>query len=167
MTLLDKTFRLHPKLVAQPGDARRRAFLVRVAGLAGGVLVAPAYSQQPASESLRSGGHQQFVKQAQRMKQQAVRAGDQAYGAIVVKDGVVVGLGPSRVIIRQDPTAHAEMEAIRDAAKRLGTRDLSGCMLYSTSRPCRMCEAAAYWANISRMYFGANPRQGVAPQYGC
>ena len=54
-----------------------------------------------------------------------------------------------------DPTAHAEMEAIRDAARRLRTRDLSGCTLVSTSRPCRMCEAAAYWAGISSMVTGA------------
>ena len=53
-----------------------------------------------------------------------------------------------------NPTAHAELEAIRDAARRLRTRDLSGCTLVSTSRPCRMCEAAAYWAGISSMVTG-------------
>jgi len=84
----------------------------------------------------------------------AVRAGDQAYGAVVVKDGRVVGDGPSRVVARNDPTAHAEMEAIRDAARRLGTRDLSGCVLVSTSRPCGMCESAAAWARIDRMVYG-------------
>ena len=58
----------------------------------------------------------------------------------------IVGEAPSRVVTASDPTAHAEMEAIRDAARRLRSRDLSGCVLVSTSRPCRMCEAAAGWA---------------------
>jgi tRNA(Arg) A34 adenosine deaminase TadA len=72
----------------------------------------------------------------------------------VVKDGKIVGEAPSRVLTNQDPTAHAEMEAIRDAARKLGTRDLSGCELYGSSPACRMCEAAAYWANIARLHPG-------------
>lgn len=91
---------------------------------------------------------QPFMCRAAELRQQAVGAGDQAYGAVVVRDGQVVGEGPSRVVLSRDPTAHAEMEAIRDAAKRLGTRDLRGCELYSTSRPCKMCETAAYWAGV-------------------
>jgi tRNA(Arg) A34 adenosine deaminase TadA len=66
----------------------------------------------------------------------------------------VVGEAPSRVVSQNDPTAHAEMEALRDAARRLRSRDLSGMLLVSTSRPCRMCEAAAGWARIERMVHG-------------
>jgi guanine deaminase len=88
------------------------------------------------------------------LRDEAVRAGDQPYGAVVVKNGKMVGEAPSRVVTAKDPTAHAEMEAIRDAARRLGTRDLSGCELYGSSPACRMCEAAAYWANISRIHPG-------------
>jgi guanine deaminase len=105
------------------------------------------------------------MRRAAELRQQAVGAGDQAYGAVVVKDGQVVGEGPSRVVLSRDPTAHAEMEAIRDAAKRLGTRDLRGCELYSTSRPCKMCETAAYWAGVSRMYFGTEVTDAGVPKY--
>jgi tRNA(Arg) A34 adenosine deaminase TadA len=99
------------------------------------------------------------------MRQLAIASGDQAYGAIVVKDNQVVGLGPSRVVMLQDVTAHAEMEAIRDASRRLVTPDLSGCLLYSTSRPCGMCEMAAYWARVGHMYYGSDATDAGAPQY--
>ena len=97
------------------------------------------------------------------MRDDAVRAGDQAYGAVVVKDGRIIGFGPSRVVLKKDWTAHAEREAIREAQARLG-RDLSGCLLYSSSRPCSACEAAAYDAKIARMYFGADATDGGAPR---
>jgi tRNA(Arg) A34 adenosine deaminase TadA len=94
------------------------------------------------------------LRRAEALRDEALRAGDQPYGAVVVLDGRIVGEGPSRVVQRGDPTAHAEMEAIRDAARRLGRRDLGGALLVSTSRPCRMCEAAAGWAGIARMLHG-------------
>ena len=72
---------------------------------------------------------------------------------------------PRKVIVNYDPTAHAEIEAIRDACRNLKINDLTGCELYSTSKPCRMCETAGYWANISRFYFGANIVDGASPQY--
>jgi tRNA(Arg) A34 adenosine deaminase TadA len=64
----------------------------------------------------------------------------------------------------RDPTAHAEMEAIRHAARTLGTRDLSGCDLYGSSPACRMCEAAAYWAGIARLFHGEDASGGRPPQ---
>jgi len=94
------------------------------------------------------------MRRAAALRDQALRAGDQGYGAVVLRGSDIVGEAPSRVVTSADPTAHAEMEAIRDAARRLRTRDLSGCVLVSTSRPCRMCEAAAYWAGISGMVTG-------------
>ena len=94
----------------------------------------------------------------------ALRAGDQPFGAVVLRGESVVGAAPSRVVTAADPTAHAEMEAIRDAARRLRTRDLSGCVLVSTSRPCRMCEAAAGWAGISRMVYGEALTDAGAPR---
>jgi tRNA(Arg) A34 adenosine deaminase TadA len=97
---------------------------------------------------------QQAMRRARAMRDEAQRSGDQAYGAVVLRGEQIVGEAPSRVVTLADPTAHAEMEAIRDAAKRLRSRDLSGCMLVSTSRPCRMCEAAAGWARIDRMVHG-------------
>ena len=97
---------------------------------------------------------QQAMVRARELREQAQRSGDQPYGAVVWRDDAIVGEAPSRVVLHNDPTAHAEIEALRDAAKRLGTRDLSGCVLVSTSRPCRMCEAAAGWARIERMVHG-------------
>lgn len=97
---------------------------------------------------------QQAMRRARAMRDEAHRSGDQAYGAVVLRGEQIVGEAPSRVVTLADPTAHAEMEAIRDAAKRLRSRDLSGCVLVSTSRPCRMCEAAAGWARIDRMVHG-------------
>jgi tRNA(Arg) A34 adenosine deaminase TadA len=94
------------------------------------------------------------MQRAAELRDQAVKAGDQPYGAVVLRGEQIVGEAPSRVVTQTDPTAHAEMEALRDAARRLGTRDLGGCVLVSTSRPCRMCEAAAGWAGIARMVHG-------------
>jgi len=97
---------------------------------------------------------QQAMQRARAQRDQAIRAGDQPYGAVVLCGEQIVGEAPSRVVTAGDPTAHAEMEAIRDAARRRRSRDLSGCVLVSTSRPCRMCEAAAGWARIERMVHG-------------
>jgi tRNA(Arg) A34 adenosine deaminase TadA len=113
---------------------------------------------QPESQSDES-----FIRRAFEMQQQAISIGDQAYGAIVVCDGIIVGQSASHVIVNHDPTAHAEMEAIRDAARRLGSRDLSGCTLYSSSRACPMCEAAAYWAEIDRMVYGESVKDDGRP----
>jgi len=107
--------------------------------------------------------HREFIAAAFRMRDDAVKAGDQAYGAVVVKDGRIVGYGPSRVVTKNDWTAHAEREAIRDAHTRLGG-DLSSCILYSSSRPCSACEAAAYEAKIARMIYGASATDAGPPR---
>ena len=105
-----------------------------------------------------------FMKRAFGMRQAAIDKGDQAYGAVIVRDGVIVGQSWSRVNIDQDPTAHAEMAAIRDAAQRLDSRDLSGTVMYSSSRPCPMCEAAAYWAGVGQMIYGRDLVKGGFPK---
>jgi tRNA(adenine34) deaminase len=107
--------------------------------------------------------HERFVAAAFKMKDEAVRKGDQPYGAVVVKEGEIIGFGPSRVVIRKDWTAHAEREAMRDAQATLRTPDLSGCVMYSTSRPCAVCERAAADAGIARMYFGADATDAGVP----
>ncbi len=127
-------------------------------GTAAGVLCGA-----PHARAASNPGHAPFVAAAFRMKDDAVRAGDQAYGAVVVRDGRIVGFGPSRVVQKRDWTAHAEREAIREAQARLGG-DLAGCLLYSTSRPCAECEAAAAEARIARMYYGAAPADAGAPR---
>lgn len=107
-----------------------------------------------------------FVRRAFEMRDLAVARGDQGYGAIVVHaaSGQIVAQSPSRVITNGDPSAHAEMEAIRDAARHLKTRDLSDYVMYSSFRPCAMCEAAAYWANLNALYFGRQAAGGRAPR---
>lgn len=107
---------------------------------------------------------QQALRRARELREQALRDGDQPFGAVVVCGERIVGEGPSRVITATDPTAHAEIEALRDAARRLQRVDLSGCVLVSTSRPCRMCEAAAGWARIERMWHGDALHDAGAPR---
>ncbi len=104
-----------------------------------------------------------FLARAFDMQHKATVSGDQSYGAVVVKNLAIVGQSPSRVIVNHDPTAHAEMEAIRDAANRLGNRNLTGCTLFSSSKACPMCEAAAYWAGVSRMVYGETGNDGGRP----
>ena len=78
------------------------------------------------------------------------------FGAVVVKDGKIVGRGHNCVLKNQDPTAHGEVMAIRDACKNLGTHNLQGCEIYTTAEPCPMCMGAILWANISKCYFGCD-----------
>lgn len=105
-----------------------------------------------------------FMQRAFEMRRIATERGDQAYGAVIVRGARIVGEGVSAVITTPDPTAHAEMQAIRDAARRLRTRDLSGCEMYGTSRACPMCEAGAYWAGLSRLWYGESIADGGAPR---
>ncbi len=80
--------------------------------------------------------------------------GSGAYCAsIVVKDGTIVGEGVNNVMLAHDPTGHCEINAIRDAGRRLKTHDLAGCELYTTWEPCVMCAAAIWWARIDRVYY--------------
>ena len=78
------------------------------------------------------------------------------FGAIVVKDDTVIGRGWNRVTSTNDPTAHAEIMAIRDACSKLNTFDLSGCELYASCEPCPMCLSAIYWARLDKLYFAAS-----------
>ena len=105
-----------------------------------------------------------WYQAAVRMQRLAQSWGDQPYGAVLVLDGAIVGEGPSRVVKNKDLDAHAEREAIRDARRKLGRDQLTGAVLYSTSRPCSLCEAAAAEAGVSRMYFGASLVDGGTPR---
>lgn len=133
----------------------RRYFLTCIAGF---VAVLTGRAQAAPDESQRG-----FVAQAFAMKQRAIDSGDQAYGAVVVRGREIIGFGPSRVLLTKDETAHAEREAIRDAQARLGAADLTGCVMYSTSRPCSNCQRAAAAAKIARMYVGAEAHDAGAP----
>ena len=83
------------------------------------------------------------------------------FGTCIVKDGVIVGKGSNHVLENNDPTAHAEIIAIREACKNLNTYDLSGCELYTSCYPCPMCLSAIIWSNISKVYYG-NTKEDAA-----
>ena len=135
-------------------------------GLLLGDTIAPAFARDPPPEIIQphSTGHEGLMERAFEMRRRAIERGDQPYGAVIAKGGRIVGEGVSAVVTDRDPTAHAEMQAIRDAARRLGTSDLTGCEMYGTSRACPMCEAGAYWARIARMYYGASSIDAGAPR---
>ena len=83
------------------------------------------------------------------------------FGACVVKDGKLIGKGSNYVLANNDPTAHAEVMAIRDACKNINSYDLSGCELYTTCYPCPMCLSAIIWSNIKKVYYG-NTKEDAA-----
>ncbi len=80
------------------------------------------------------------------------------FGAVIVKDGKIISKAHNQVIKNNDPTAHAEISAIKKASKKLGTFDLSGCEIYTTCMPCPMCLGAVKWANIKTVYYGATSK---------
>jgi len=84
------------------------------------------------------------------------------FGAVVVKGDQIIGRGCNCVTSTNDPTAHAEVMAIRDACRQLGDFHLAGCDLYTSCEPCPMCLAAIYWAHLSRFYFGCTAQQAAA-----
>ncbi|MFI3248606.1 MAG: nucleoside deaminase [Rikenellaceae bacterium] len=84
------------------------------------------------------------------------------FGAVIARDGEVIATGVNRVTASCDPTAHAEVSAIRSACEKLGTFDLSGCEIYSSCEPCPMCLGAIYWAHIDKLYYGNNKADALA-----
>jgi len=165
----------YPPPNSPPAVPRRRRVLLRAATLVAlgaqcrGVTAEPAHPRRA------------WYLEARRMRELAESWGDQRYGAVVVLEGVAVGLGPSRVVKDRDPEAHAERVALRAAAlavasaasgaseataskRARGSRPLEGAVLYSTSRPCAACEQAAAEAGIARMYFGEDLHDAGVPR---
>lgn len=100
------------------------------------------------------------------LAREAAAAGEVPVGAVVVKDGRIIGRGGNRPIAEHDPTAHAEIVALREAAAALGTDRLSGCDLWVTLEPCAMCAGAIAHARIARLYYGASDPKGGAVEHG-
>jgi tRNA(Arg) A34 adenosine deaminase TadA len=90
-----------------------------------------------------------------------IEKGGGPFGAVVVKDGAIVGEGANRVTASNDPTAHAEVEAIRNACHNLGTFELKDCEIYTSCEPCPMCLSAIYWAHISKIFYGNTKRDAA------
>ena len=101
--------------------------------------------------------HEENLRKAIELSNDSVDVGSSPFGTVIVdKNGVVVGVGHNRVVLDNDPTAHGEVMAIRNACKNLQTFDLSGCTLYTSCEPCPMCLNACKWANIENVYYAAD-----------
>ncbi len=102
-----------------------------------------------------------FMSEAIRLASESAANGGGPFGAVIVRDGRIVASGSNSVTRAADPTAHAEVNAIRLACRMLGTHDLSGCTLYTSCEPCPMCLGAIYWAHVDRIFYG-NTREDAA-----
>ena len=100
----------------------------------------------------------EFMKRAIELSVESVKKGGGPFGCIIVKNGEIVSEGSNKVTLTNDPTAHGEIVAIRNACKKINNFNLSGCELYSTCEPCPMCLSAIYWARIEKIYY-ANTRE--------
>lgn len=101
------------------------------------------------------------MKKAIALSIENIKNGGGPFGAVIAKDGNIIATGVNRVTPECDPTAHAEVCAIRNAAKKLGTFNLKGCEIYSSCEPCPMCLGAIYWAHLDKLYYG-NTQQDAA-----
>jgi tRNA(Arg) A34 adenosine deaminase TadA len=98
----------------------------------------------------------EFIKEAIALSRKGMLNNDGGpFGCVIVKDGVIIGRGWNQVTSTNDPTAHAEVVAIRDACKQLGTFQLDGCEVYTSCEPCPMCMGAIYWARPKKVYFAS------------
>lgn len=98
----------------------------------------------------------ELMREAIRLSEENVVNGGGPFGAVIARDGEVIATGVNRVTAAHDPTAHAEVNAIREACRKLNTYDLSGCVIYSSCEPCPMCLGAIYWAHLDKLFFGNN-----------
>ncbi len=106
--------------------------------------------------------HADFIREAIRMARNNVESGQGGpFGALVVKNGQVIGRGVNRVTGNNDPSAHAEVEAIRDACKNIGHYWLKDAVIYASCEPCPMCLGAIYWARIKTIYFAADNKDAA------
>ena len=96
----------------------------------------------------------ELMARAIALSHEMVHAGGGPFGALIARGGVIVAEGGNRVTLSRDPTAHAEIVAIRAACTALGTFTLAGCEIYTSCEPCPMCLGAIYWARLDRIYFG-------------
>ena len=104
---------------------------------------------------------EQLMRRAIALSVESVAKGGGPFGAVIARDGEIVAEASNSVTIDHDPTAHAEVNCIRRAAARLGTFDLSGCVIYTSCEPCPMCLGAIYWAHLDKIFY-ANDRKDAA-----
>ena len=104
---------------------------------------------------------EELMRKAIELSIKSVRNGGGPFGAIIARKGEIIAEGSNGVTIYNDPTAHAEVTAIRKACEKLGTFDLTGCEIYTSCEPCPMCLGAIYWAHLDKIYY-ANDRKDAA-----
>ena len=102
-----------------------------------------------------------FMREAIHLADESVKNGGGPFGAVIVRDGEIIAGSANSVTRDNDPTAHAEVNTIRQACRKLGTFDLSDCVIYTSCEPCPMCLGAIYWAHLDRIYYG-NTRMDAA-----
>lgn len=102
-----------------------------------------------------------LMRKAIELSIENIKNGGGPFGAVIAKDGEIIATGTNRVTADNDPTAHAEINAIRKACQTLQTFDLSGCTIYTSCEPCPMCLAAIYWAHIDKIYYGNNKKDAA------
>ncbi|MGL4813103.1 MAG: deaminase [Beijerinckiaceae bacterium] len=139
-------------------DASRRAVTAALLG------ALPWQSAGGAAEGGVADLHRRFAGEAARMRAQAIAAGDQPYGAVLVRDGMIAGYGPSRVVMDSNIDAHAERVALWAAQKALGRTRLDGAVIYSTAPPCMICQPALAAAGVARMRVGPDAQDIGAPR---
>lgn len=105
---------------------------------------------------------EELMRLAVRLACENVKNGGGPFGAVITKNNVVISTGINRVTADDDPTAHAEINAIRAACRQLGSFNLKGCEIYTSCEPCPMCLGAIYWAHIDTVYYGCNKEDAAA-----
>jgi guanine deaminase len=114
----------------------------------------PPFIRQPLNDQHFMDQHEKFLREAIRLSFEGMRNGDGGpFGAIIVKNGEIIGQGNNRVASTNDPTAHAEVVAIREACRHLGHFQLDDCVLYTSCEPCPMCLGAIYWARPAKLFY--------------
>ena len=98
--------------------------------------------------------HKKYMLEAIHLSKDSIKRGGGPFGAVIVKDGKIISATANSVTSDNDPTAHAEVNAIRKACKKLNTFDLTGCIIYTSCEPCPMCLGAIYWAHIDKVFYG-------------
>ena len=106
--------------------------------------------------------HEKFMSEAVKAALKGMNNNEGGpFGCIVVKDGEIIGIGNNKVTSTNDPTAHAEVTAIRDACKKINSFQLDGCIIYTSCEPCPMCLGAIYWARPDKVYYGSNQQDAA------
>lgn len=139
------SYKIYRILINDTGERMRQFIYIMMA------MALLSSCQQKGDKNMTS---EELMRKAIVLAEENVANGGGPFGAVIARNGEIIATGVNRVTAEHDPTAHAEVSAIRAACKKLGTFDLSGCEIYTSCEPCPMCLGAIYWAHIDKMYYG-------------